>query len=194
MDGAVWVFDKGGLGLPSSTKGAYINKSGGVLVNSKTTTAFTPANDTLYLVPFLITEDITISALQSRIIATMTAGTYRVCLYDSDANGLPNIPLESSGNLSAVTVQINTYNLPAQRTLRKGLYYVGFVVTGATTFASTVQGCNPPLTVFPDTAVGNSKVGWTVALASLSPLPSNPAVSMANTFGITAPMIGFVLP
>ena len=198
-DGAIWLADQPGrgkgVGQPPSK--VYPYKSGMYLFASKSTTGFTPANDVVNLSPFPLLEDTLVSGLVSRIIATMTAGTYRVVLYDSDNNGLPNNPLESSTAISATALPGSPgtiYTFAANRLLRAGLYYVGFVCTGASTFTNTVQGCILSDPIMPDAGVGASRFGWTFALGSGAAFPTAPAVTSGGAFGSAAPMIGLVLP
>lgn len=169
---------------------ATIAKSGLMVTNCQQTGGFTPANDTLYLSPFYLSRTTTITNIQSRIVVAMGSGaTYRVGLYDSDSNGLPASVLETSAATTGNTVQINTYTLSSARSLIAGLYWAGFVVTGATTFTNTVQGCTLQTTLMPVSSIGASRAGFSLSITSGAAFPANPSTS--NTYGGNSPMIGY---
>jgi hypothetical protein len=95
-----------------------------------------PSPNTASLIPFIPLRDISITGVTTEVGTANAAGVYKICCYDSGANGLPDSLLFSSSELSGATTGFKTYS--GSYTFSAGTqYWVG--VYGSTSTAMRLR-------------------------------------------------------
>ena len=114
--------------------------SGGIYSNipmgaSNANTAL--GSNTMYLAPFIPAQSFTISDFKINV-TTLGTGNYRILLYShSDTNGLPDVLLYESSDLSVTTTGVKTATT-AQTFTAGTTYWLGVYGSGSATFAAVV--------------------------------------------------------
>lgn len=130
---AMWVA-QGAMGFPGYVSGYTYGPSRGA-----TGSTFTPVADTLYAIPIVIYQRVTITMLAIRM-GTMVAGNVRLGIYANGA-GVPTAKLAevasppSTGTSGAVSAA-----LTANATLAPGVYWLACLFNAAPTIYSTPSG------------------------------------------------------
>ena len=120
--------------------------SGGVysnIPNSASNTNVSLSNNTIYIAPFIPAQTFTISNFLINV-TTLGAGNFRILLYShSDTNGLPDVLLYESSDLSVTTTGIKTatttQTFTAGTTYWLGVYGSSTVQLAATVVNSQIQ-------------------------------------------------------
>ena len=89
------------------------------------------AQNRLYCYPLIIQETITIDRVAVEVIGANASTTWRIGIYNIDANGTPSSVLLDAGTVDCSTIGLKS--ITVSQTISPGIYYWGGVWQGGTT-------------------------------------------------------------